>query len=257
MLSFYRNYIAVKAADGNASLLSILANWDPKGMSKADLMAREQYLDQVGSSLVALRHKFDSETAALKPQIDQNNMNLAAADDLNTQVKAAAEGSPERASLQKSLDSLLDTIEQEQPAINQAKSDKTETESWLKEREEAYKEAVTALKGAQRSLDQAQQGLVRAGERRDREQDRTADARRLAGLSVSGTRLDTALNAMKAATEKANREADEARLKREALTPAKPTEDPNIAAALARASGQDMTPKSSSDRLDGLKKAAA
>jgi chromosome segregation ATPase len=257
-LSWARHYTAVKGGDLEASVLGLMVNWDPKGMGAADLRAREEWLDAIGSQLVGLRRKFDRESAELAPKLQQNHVHITAAEDLEQQTKTFPEGSAERAQHQQALDELLGSIEEEQSALDQAKADMADTKSWLEEREVAHKEAVASLRQAKSNLDHAQSDLARANQRRDREQEQTDQARVVTGLAVDGSKLDKALNAMRAATEQANQAADEARLKRESLAPKPaPTANPIIAAAVARASGQPAAPTSASERIAALKAKAA
>lgn len=258
MLNFFAKYIGVKAADASDSVLELLVSWDPKGASEADIRVREEFLDKVSAQLVAMRAKFANESRELNNRVTAFARRLTAAEDLQRQVEVASSGSPEQARLSASLEKLLSSIERDQPEIDRAKADTAETESWLKEREDAFAQAKDALLGAKSALKGAQRDMARAQERRDREVERTDEARVVAGLRPDSSRLDKALNAMRRATEQANQEEEVARLKREALRPdADITSDPDIAAALARAKGEDTAPKSAADRIAALKMKAA
>lgn len=258
MLNFFRKYIGVKAADASDSILELLVNWDPKGASEADIRVREEFLDKVGAQLIAMRAKFANESRELNDRVKAFTRRLTAAEDLQKQVEAASHGSSEHMRLSASLEKLLSSIERDQPEIDRVKADTAETESWLKEREDAFAQAKSALLGAKSALKNAQRDMARAQERRDREVERTNEARVVAGLRPDSSRLDKALNAMRRATEQADQEADVARLKREALQPDTDiASDPDIAAALARAKGEDTAPKSPAERLAALKQKAA
>ena len=259
MLNFFANYAKIKAASGSESLVALIAKWDPKGASAADIADREEFLDEVGSQLVGLRRQFNVESTVFNTQFMLNTQRIGAAEDLQRQVQAEAEGSPARTKIEASLNTLLGIIEKAQPNLDAAKNQKADTESWLKESEDAYKEALQGLRSAKSELEQTQRGLAQAKQRNEREQQRTQEARVSAGLRPNGTRLGAALNAMKKATEEANRQADEARLKRESLKPTADAaeEDPVIAAALARAAGTPPTSTDPGERLAALKAHAA
>jgi chromosome segregation ATPase len=259
MLNFYAIYAQTKLRQGSDSILALLATKDPKGMSAADIAAREQVLDKIGSELVALRRQFNDESKKFDLLMKTNTQQIGAAEDLQQQVQAAAAGSPDRSKLEKSLSTLLGIIEKAQPDLDATKEQKVATESWLAERESAYAEARESCQNAKADLERAQRELAQAGQRRDREQQRTAEAVATAGLRPDSTKLGVALNAMRSAAEAANREADAAKLKRESLRPAADAaaDDPAIAAALARAAGKPPAPQNAQERLDALKRRAA
>ncbi|MBP9758038.1 MAG: hypothetical protein KBD06_05540, partial [Candidatus Pacebacteria bacterium] len=183
-MSFYRHYIAAKAGALNASTLALIVNWDPQGASEADLRAREEFLDKIGSQLVAVRHQFDAETKALQPKLNTFNERVAAAEDLHRQAEALPMGSKERAGKEKSLKTLVEMIEADQVDIDQAKADVVETKQWLEERENAHKEAASSLRAAKGQLERAQKDLSRATQQASREKSRTAEARAASGLAV-------------------------------------------------------------------------
>ena len=79
-------------------------------------------------------------------------------------------------------------------------------------------------------------------------------ARRAAGLAGSTNSLNVALKAMNEAAARDLAQAEAASLKAKLLAPTRPEQDdPNIAAALAAASGKGPAPQSASDRLARLK----
>ncbi len=258
-LSFYRHFAGAQADKLDQALVVALVKWDPKGASAADLAARDEQLNQIGLKLVTIRRKFDQESAQLAPKIELNNQHLHAAEDLDSQARALPEGSAERTKKERSLAMLLDIIEVEQPEIDQAKADMADTRTYLSEVEAAHKEAVASLTTARANLAKAQRELERAGTRREREREKADMASVVAGLRPDHSKLNVALNAMHTAAEKANTEADAARLKRESLAPmhAVAEEDPEITAAMARASGVSQAPKSASERLAALKAKSA
>jgi hypothetical protein len=100
--------------------------------------------------------------------------------------------------------------------------------------------------------------MERAAADADRARDRAQAAEIAAGVKKGGDTLNVALDAMTRKTQAAQDAADAANRKATVLTPQDhEKEDPNIAAALAAASGAPAAPTNVADRLAALKAKAA
>jgi hypothetical protein len=96
--------------------------------------------------------------------------------------------------------------------------------------------------------------MGRAEQRREMAERQAEAARQAAGLTTSTSSLNTALKAMQDAAAKDLMAAEAAGAKARMLTPTQPEkDDPNIAAALAAASGTGAPPQTLSARLAALK----
>jgi hypothetical protein len=119
--------------------------------------------------------------------------------------------------------------------------------------EKTYAEAGSKLKAARSQLERAQRDMVRADQRRAMAEQQAEAARRATGLSQTTNSLNVALKAMQDAAAKDLMAAEAATAKARLLKPTQPEQDdPNIAAALAAASGTTL-PQTLSARLATLK----
>ena len=96
--------------------------------------------------------------------------------------------------------------------------------------------------------------MARAGQQREIAERQAEAARRAAGLTGATSSMTVALKAMNEAAARDLASADAATAKAKLLRPTQPEhDDPNIAAALAAASGKPAAPQSLGDRLAALK----
>ena len=96
--------------------------------------------------------------------------------------------------------------------------------------------------------------MARAGQQRETAEQQAEAARQAAGLTRSTSSLTVALKAMQEAAQRDLASADAATAKAKLLRPTRPEQDdPNIAAAMAAASGKSPAPQNLSDRLAALR----
>src|SRR6516164_7680780 len=223
MLAFLKNLAGVKMDKAAQAGIEALVRWDPKSASEAELRTMEQNLDALGREVALARQGYDRE----KREAD-------AIQALSHQRMAAAE--------------------QMTPEIEREKQDETDAKDYLEMLEKTYAEAGGKLKTARSELERAQRDMARAAQQRE-QADRQADAaRRAAGLASQTSSLTVALKAMQDAAQKDLASADAQMSKARLLRPTRPEQDdPNIAAALAAASGKPPVPTSLTDRLSALK----
>lgn len=253
MLKFIRNFAGVKAGQAMQAGVEALVRWDPKGATEAELRTMEQHLDALGLEVAQARAAYEreqKEAVAIKTLLNQRMM---AAEMLQTQL--TAEFDPTRkAQLNKSLNTLLDMLEDMAPEVERETSEAVDAQEFLAMLETTYADAGGKLKEARRQLERAERDMKRAEQQREQAERQAESARRAAGLSSTTSSLNTALKAMNEAAAHDLAKADAASSKAKLLAPTRPEEDdPNIAAALAAASGRGPQAQSASERLARLK----
>jgi chromosome segregation ATPase len=251
--SFLTSFGKTKANDAVQSGIDALVRWDPKGASKAEMMEMEKHLDDLGRRVAAARNSYKKEAAEHEQVAALYNQRYAAAQKLGEQI--AAEADPARkASLEKSLNTLLDQLEKQQPQIDQELKDKVDAEDLLRRLESTYSDAADKLRNGKDSLERAHREMDRAQAEKERAEEMAETARQAAGLSRSTSSLNTALDAMQRQAEKTRQEAEAARMKADVLKVSEPEkEDANIAAAMNSVSGKPAAPVNAADRLAALR----
>jgi chromosome segregation ATPase len=161
---------------------------------------------------------------------------MGAAENLQHQIDAAGFL---KEPLQASLATLVAQIEEIVPELDQDKKDIDATQALLTEAEAAYRAKASALTGAKAKLTRAKNDMAHATLEEQRAASRAETARAVAGLSSgSGSGINVALDAMTRAAQATRDRAAALDMKAKALNGAKSAEeDPNIAAAMAAATG--------------------
>src|SRR5262249_30960020 len=167
------------------------------------------------------------------------------------QSQIAAAGDPARKTgIERSLETLVSMLEQMTPEIEREKRDAVEAKDFLELLEKTYAEAGGKLKQGRSELERARRDMARAGQQRKAAEQQAEAARGAAGLTNATSSMTVALKAMQEAANRDLASADAAMSKAKLLRPTQPEQDdPNIAAALAAASGQAPAPQSLSDPL--------
>lgn len=253
MLSFVKNLIGVKTDRAVEAGIAALVKWDPQSATEAELRTMEQHLDELGIEVAKARQACDKETREADAIKALSVQRMAAAEQLQHQM--AAETEPGRkAALEKSLGTLVDMLEKMAPDVESETRDAVDARDFLESLESAYQGAGAKLKNARAELDRAQRDMGRAAQQREMAEQQADAARRAAGLAGSTSGLSVALKAMQDTAAKDLANAEAASAKARLLRPTKPEEDdPNIAAALAAASGKPTGSSSLVDRLAALK----
>ena len=244
MLSFISNLVGVKADKAMQAGVEALVRWDPQSASEAELRTMEQHLDDLGRQVAIARQSYDKE---------QREADAIQA--LSQQRMAAAEPDATRkAALGHSLETLVTMLEQMTPEIEREKKDAIDAKDFLEMLEKTYAEAGGKLRQGRSELERARRDMARAGQQRQVAEQQAEAARRAAGLTSATSSMTVALKAMHDAASRDLASADAAAAKAKLLRPTQPEQDdPNIAAALAAASGKSPAPQSLSDRLAVLK----
>lgn len=253
MLAFMKNLVGVKMDKAAAAGMEALVRWDPKSASEAELRTMEQRLDELGREVALARQSFDKEQREAEAIQTLSQQRMAAAELLQRQIEG--ESNPARhAELEKSLETLVSMLEQMAPEIEREKSEAVDAKDYLTMLEQTYAEAGGKLKTARSELERAQRDMARAAHQREQADRQAESARRAAGLASQTSSLTVALKAMQDAAAKDLASADAQMSKAKLLRPTRPEQDdPNIAAALAAASGKPSAPQSLNERLAALK----
>src|SRR3954469_20046623 len=253
MFSFIRNLVGVKTDQAVQSSIEAIVRWDPKSGTEAELRTMEQNLDQLGLQVAQARASWEKE----KKEADAINallhQRMAAAEQLQNQLNAETEAT-RKAALAKSLETLVGLLEQMAPDVERETRDATDAHDFLETLEKTYQEAGAKLKAARSDLERAQRDMGRAEQQREIAQRQAEASRQAAGLAGATSGLNVALKAMQDRAGKDLVAAEAANAKAKLLRPTSPeNDDPNIAAALAAASGKGSAPSSLSDRLAAIK----
>src|SRR5271166_2865231 len=253
MLTFISNLVGVKADKAMQAGVEALVRWDPQSASEAELRTMEQHLDDLGLQVASARQSYDreqSEAAAIQTLLHQR---MVAAEQLEKQI-AAETDLTRKAGLERSLGTLVTMLEQMTPQVEGEQKDAADAKDFLEMLEKTYAEAGGKLRQGRAELERARRDMARAGQQRLVAEQQAEAARRAAGLTSATSSMTVALKAMHDAAQKDLASADAATAKAKLLRPTQPEQDdPNIAAALAAASGKPSAPQSLSDRLAALK----
>jgi chromosome segregation ATPase len=253
VMQFIGNLIGVKADKVVNAGIEALVRWDPQGATEAELRTMEQRLDELGMQVARARQNYDREEKEAQAIQALSKQRLAAAEALQDQ--ANGETNPARkAELEKSLATLLDMMEKMAPEIERETGEAADAKQFLEQIEGIYADAGGKLKTARSELERAQRDMARAAYRREAAEQQAEAARQASGLSQSTSSLNVALKAMNESASRDLASADAAAAKAKLLAPTSPEkDDPNIAAAMAAASGVGPAPVGSANRLAALK----
>ena len=253
MLSFIRNLAGVKTDQAAQGALEALVRWDPQAATEAELRTMEQHLDELGLQVAQARAAYDRERREAEAVQKLSQQRMAAAEQLERQLGGEADPA-RKAALEGSLATLVGMLEQMAPEVDREWQDAEDAREFLESLERTYNEAGQKLRAARSELERAQRDMGRAAQQRDMAQRRAEAARQAAGLSTSTTGLSVALKAMQESAARDLASAEAASAKAKLLQQTRPEkDDPNIAAAMAAASGASPTPAKLSDRLAALR----
>ena len=253
IVPFLRNLAGVKTDQAAQGALEALVRWDPKAATEAELRTMEEHLDGLGIQVAQARATYDRERREADAIQQLSQQRMAAAEQLERQL--AGEADPGRkAALERSLATLVDMLEQMAPEVDRERQDAVDAQEFLETLERTYAEAGQKLRAARGELDRAQRDMGRAAQQREAAQRRAEAARQAAGLTTSTSGLSVALKAMRESAAHDLAHAEAASSKAKLLRPTRPErDDPNIAAAMAAASGASPRPAGIADRLAALR----
>jgi phage shock protein A len=253
MFSFIRNLVGVKTDQAVNSAVEAIVRWDPKSATEAELRTMEQNLDQLGMQVAQARAAYDREKREADAIVQLSNQRMAAAEQLQGRMASETDAG-RKAALEASLGTLVGMLEQMAPDVEREKQDAVDAGEFLEMLETTYQQAGQKLKSARADLTRAERDMGRAEQQRDIAAQRAEAARQAAGLSNATSGLNVALKAMQDNAARNLAQADAANAKARLLKPTRPEQDdPNIAAAMASASGALPAPANITDRLAALR----
>ncbi|MGE0713906.1 MAG: hypothetical protein AB7P02_00580 [Alphaproteobacteria bacterium] len=253
MLMFIRNLVGVKADQAVQAGVEALVRWDPKAATEAELRTMEGHLDELGMEVAKARQAYDREKKEADAIQLLSRQRMAAAEHLQKQIELATDPG-QKQPLERSLETLVAMLEQMAPEVDREAKDAQDAQAFLEMLEKSYADAGAKLKAARSELERAQRDMARAQQHRAVADRQAEAARRAAGLASTTSGLSVALKAMKDSAERDLAAADAAAAKTSLLAPTKPEkDDPNIAAAMAVATGAAAPPRSLTERLAALK----
>ncbi|NYZ16604.1 hypothetical protein HL658_29010 [Azospirillum sp. RWY-5-1] len=253
MLSFLKNLAGYKADKAIEAGIGFYAKIDPEGLTETELRTMEEALDKLGIEVAAAQQAYDKERKEADAIAALLRQRMAAAELLQSQADAEADPA-RKAKLEQSLTNLLAMLEQMTPEVEREESEARDAAEFVASLQQSYKEMAEQLKGARAQLEQAQRDMKKAEMARTRADREAESARVAAGLTQRVSGLGVALKAMREQADRDNAQAQSAQMKAKLLRPTKPEQDdPDIAAALAAASGTPRPATGLSDRLAALK----
>jgi chromosome segregation ATPase len=238
LLSFTKCFIGAGGEQAATALTTAMVRMAPETATAAELKNMEQDLDAAGQLISRLQRELTDERHAYDAINARYTQMMGAAENLQHQIDTA---SFLKDPLQASLATLVAQIEEMVPQLDQDKHDINSTQALLTEAEAAYRAKASALTGAKAKLTRAKNDMDHATLEEQRAASRAETARAVAGLSSgsgSGAGINVALDAMTRAAQVTRDRAAALDMKAKALSGAKSAEeDPNIAAAMAAATG--------------------
>src|SRR5258707_890595 len=141
MLTFISNLVGVKADKAVQAGVEALVRWDPQSASEAEMRTMEQHLDDLGRQVATARQSFEKEQKEADAIQALSHQRMVAAEQLEKQI--AAETDPARkASLERSMETLVAMLEQMTPEIEQEKKDAADAKDFLEMLEKTYAAAA-------------------------------------------------------------------------------------------------------------------
>jgi DNA repair exonuclease SbcCD ATPase subunit len=213
----------------------------------------EEHLDRLGRQVAEARMAYDREKKEADAIAQLSRQRLAAAEHLQRQIEGETDPA-RKATLEKSLETLVGLLEQMAPEVEREAQDATDAEEFLRMLEQTYAQAGEKLKTARSELTRAERDMARAAQQRSVAEQRAEAARQAAGLSSATSGLGMALKAMQDTAAREMATAEAANTKARLLKPTRPEEDdPDIKAALQAATGALPGPTDLTGRLAAIR----
>jgi chromosome segregation ATPase len=252
--SFFRHFIGGQGGKIVDAVTVAAVRWDPKTASVAQLREMEDDYDKANALLQQIRQEtvnFDKEIAAEQREYDDRK----AAAQLLLSKQAAEPDEARKGAYEKSIAAIVTDLEGRKPRLAHDVEQAARMHAQLDTAQAAVEEKMQALTEAKTRLADAERQMrlnELEAQRAKAEAERAAQLEGLRGKGSSG--LNTALDAMQSAADKASRQAEAARAKADALGHAAkgPAGDENVAAALAEVRSGTSPNASVADRLAHL-----
>jgi hypothetical protein len=236
-----------------------IAAHDPETASAAQLQEMEASLDKAGLLLAKLRASASHEDGTLAEAKKTFDLNFAAGERLQAQLRAP-DCTPERKeALTASLNRLLTALQDYKAEVDRDQASADDAHSLLTEAEAAYEEKAKQLKQAKGQLDGAKREQERSSIRLEQAKSQAEMAAQVAGLRSDETGgLNGALNALQRTSDRNNQAAEALKMKAKALrAPTAGEGDALLTEALTAVQNQSNDSSLSfEDRLAALKPSA-
>lgn len=250
-MSFFGSYGKQKVKDAGDMLISALVAFDPEGATEAEINEMSEKLVEVSEKAAKARQTMVREKQEAEQIAALYNQRISAAEILKKKLDETADAA-QKQTLEKSLTTLLDTVEGMGPDVEREKEEAHDAEEFFKYLEQVTTESADKLKKARGEYSTAVRKMEKARMQEEMAKEKEEASRIASG--ISGGNFSTALGAIHKITDEADARADAARKRSELLKPVSVEEDTNIAAALNEAKGV-VKPTNLADRLAALKKA--
>jgi chromosome segregation ATPase len=253
-MSFLGNLFKKHAENAVTSVQQFLVTLDPETATEAQIAEFSDQLKKASEELARARAEYQKDEKAAEEIEALYEKRLQAAGILEQQV-AETDDPARKGSLSASLEKIVTMLEQMKPDLERERQDADSAKQMMDELTVFVEESAQALKEARAKLDHAKSEMRRAEIEQERAEKRAKTAEVLAGIKKGSGTFNVALDAMQKKAEDAKVKADAAMTRSKLLTPTNAEkDDANIAAALAKASGQPAPATSVSERLAALKK---
>jgi len=254
-MSFLGNLFKKHAENAVTSVQQFLVTIDPDTATEAQIGEFSDQLKEASEELAKARAEYQKEEKEAEEIEALYQKRLQAATILEQQVAEAADPG-QKESVSASLEKIVTMLEQMKPDVERERRDADDAKQMMDELTAFVEESAQTLKEARSRLDHARSEMRRAELEEDRAEKRAKTAEALAGIKKGSGAFNVALDAMQKKAEEARVKADAAMTRSRLLTPTNTEkEDANIAAALAKASGEKAPGSESiSERLAALKK---
>lgn len=254
-MSFLGNLFKKHAENAVTSVQQFLVTLDPETATEAQIAEFSDQLKKASEELANARAEYQKDEKAAEEIEALYQKRLQAASILEQQVAGASDPA-QKDSLSASLEKLVTMLEQMKPDVEHERQDADDAKQMMDELSVFVEESAGALKEARSRLDHAKSEMKRAEIEQERAEKRAKTSEVLAGIKKGSGTFNVALDAMQKKAEESRIKADAAMTRSRLLTPTNTEkDDANIAAALAKASGETVPAGATvSDRLAALKK---
>lgn len=217
LTNFFKNYSLAKSEQFGEGLVNLAASMDAAGVSEAAVKQKQEEHAETVKQLVEAQSSFKKE----KKEFDDLNelyiKKMAAA-------TRAADANDEKVALE-----LLESVEKLAPKLAKEKADYESAERWLTEVQQASDDIAKELLSLREQINEVNQMTKEAQLDAARAKKAQAQAEKLAGLRKASNKFDVAMAALKNQAEKADAEAQQAKIIAEQLR--KPAETVSTEAA--------------------------
>lgn len=254
-MTFIGNLFKKHTENAVSSIQQFLVTLDPETATEAQIAQFSDQLAKASVELARARAEYQRESKEANEIQSLYDKRMEAATILEQQVTAAADQG-QKNSLSVSLDKIVGMLEQMKPDVEREVAEADDAKQIMDELTKFVEESAAALKEARSKLERARSDMRRAELEQERAEKRARTTEVLAGIKRGSGTFNVALEAMQKKAQEAKVRADAANTRVKLLTPTSiEQEDPNIAAAIAKASGQTLPATSNvSDRLAALKR---